>query len=461
MLQFIKQLVQPTPPTVLLQQAQKVSLPTTPTPIVAKVKNTTKKEEETIQEEQLTRVAKLIMVTTSNNNKYYEMRANADDTFTVTYGRVGAKGTTRTYSISQWDTKYNEKVRKGYTDQTHLFARVKKETSTLAIDDKMVAEIVNDLMRYARQSIDYHYEVSAANVTRQQVEEAQLILDNLVNRVKLGMRARYFNDKLLELFQVIPRRMSRVNDHLIKTPKTDEDINAIRNLLVEEQATLDVMRGQVELNETEESETTPETTQQTLLDAMGIQMELLEDKTLIDQIKKMMGDDANKFKRAYKVVNLRTQRNFDAFIENTSNKKTTLFWHGSRNENWLSILKSGLVLRPASAVITGKMFGYGLYFADKFKKSLNYTSLWGSYWTGGNQKKAYLALYDVHVGNQLKIKQHKSWCYELNEQKLKARSTTTNYDSLFAKGGADLINNEYIVYNENQCTVRYIVEVQS
>ena len=35
------------------------------------------------------------------------------------------------------------------------------------------------------------------------------------------------------------------------------------------------------------------------------------------------------------------------------------------------------------------------------------------------------------------------------------------YDSLFAQGGADLINNEYIVYKEEQCTIRYIVEFKA
>ena len=152
------------------------------------------------------------------------------------------------------------------------------------------------------------------------------------------------------------------------------------------------------------------------------------------------------------------QQAFDIFLDKAKNKKVDLFWHGSRNENWLSILKTGLVLRPANAIVTGKMFGYGLYFADKFRKSLNYTSLSGSYWAGGTQKTAFLSLYDVHTGNQMKISKHQSWCYDLTESKLKARKA--NCDSLFAKGGVDLINNEYIIYNQSQCTIRYLIEVE-
>ena len=120
-------------------------------------------------------------------------------------------------------------------------------------------------------------------------------------------------------------------------------------------------------------------------------------------------------------------------------------------------MDSGLVLRPANAVITGKMFGYGLYFADKAKKSYGYTSGRGSYWARGSSNRAFMTLYDVHLGNSLKIKHHESWCYDLTESKLKARG---DYDSLFALGGADLRNNEYIVYNQSQCTARFFVELR-
>ena len=52
-------------------------------------------------------------------------------------------------------------------------------------------------------------------------------------------------------------------------------------------------------------------------------------------------------------------------------------WHGSRNENWFSILENGLQLNP-NAIITGKMFGKGIYFAPSSNKSWNYTSYRGT-----------------------------------------------------------------------------------
>ena len=100
----------------------------------------------------------LVMVTTNNNNKYYRMLANDNGTFTVEYGRVGASCQTRTYPISQWDKKYNEKIRKGYVDQTHLvedLIKVQKpkvnRSEYREIEDKAIAEIVDRLMRMAHQ----------------------------------------------------------------------------------------------------------------------------------------------------------------------------------------------------------------------------------------------------------------------------------------------------------------------
>lgn len=403
------------------------------------------------------RKAKLVMVTAHNNNKYYEMQENLDDTFTVTYGRVGSRGTIRQYPIAQWESKKREKIRKGYKDTSYLFSERPNVSDFLQIEELQVELLMRELMQFAQQSVSDNYNVSSKEVSEQQVREAQYVLDQLSKKVSRQMDVQTFNQSLIELYAIIPRKMRKVQDHLIEKPKSKQDLAEIQNKLAEEQATLDVMRGQVELNEKQATQEN-EPARQTLLEAFGLKVEVLENEKMIAKIKGMMGRQAHHFHRAYQLTNLSTQTRFEEHLQQVRNKKTELFWHGSRNENWLSIMKTGLVLRPANAIINGKMFGYGLYFADRFAKSLNYSSLRGSYWSNGNANKGYLALYDVHVGKQLKVKKHDSWCYQLNEENLKKRGK--RYNSIFAKGGADLINNEYIIYNQNQCTIRYLVEVR-
>ncbi len=450
MISLITRILSPQKAPSLLQKAAKPAFKDCDISITSTVAET----EDAQSTETNLRQAKLIMVTVNNNNKFYDMVENVDGTFTATYGRVGTYGTTRNYTMEQWESKKKEKIRKGYTDTTHLFSTAKNISDFLAIENQKVASLMEDLNRYAKQSVYRNYNISSKEVSLQQLKEAQAVLDKLSKKVKRRLDAEAFNEKLMGLYTIIPRRMTKVQDHLINPPRSNKELQEIRTKLAEEQATLDVMRGQVELhNQQVEQQEKPKT----LLESFGLQVEALEDKKLIKEIKKMMGDRSDTFARAYKVINLKTQKAFDKHLEKCSNKTTQLFWHGSRNENWLSILKTGLVLRPANAIINGKMFGYGLYFADRFSKSLNYSSLAGSYWSGGTEGKGFLALYDTHVGKQLKIKRHDSWCSDLSYKNLKKRNS--KYDSVFAKGGADLVNNEYIVYKQEQCTIRYVVEV--
>ena len=64
-----------------------------------------------------------------------------------------------------------------------------------------------------------------------------------------------------------------------------------------------------------------------------------------------------------------TKKIYDDYLKTTDNKRTELYFHGSRNENFISILKTGLLIRPSGAIHTGSMFGDGIYFAPKARKS--------------------------------------------------------------------------------------------
>lgn len=402
------------------------------------------------------RTVKLIMVTAENNNKYYEMHEQADGTFTVHYGRVGGSKSSATYPMAQWDRKIREKVAKGYVDQTHMYAEGPAVTDASTIANLEVRGLMSRLMELANQSIYQNYVVTAQQVTRKQVETAQQLLNDLTMLVALNADVTAYNRTLLELFKVIPRKMGKVGQHLLaQTPQTADDLQTLHDQLASEQDTLDVMRGQVELRQSQEN---PDQTPASLLEMMNLTVEPVTDKRVLTLIKRMMGADADKFDAAFSVSQAHTQATFEAYVGHSPTPKTQLLWHGSRSENWLSILKTGLVLRPTNAVITGKMFGYGIYFADQFSKSLNYTSLHGSVWANGKQKEGYLGIYEVHVGKQMKVIKHKAEHMNLNSEALKKINPA--YDSVFAQRGLCLLKNEFIVYNQAQCTVRYMVRIK-
>lgn len=395
----------------------------------------------------------LVCVTTNNNNKYYRMIPHGD-TFEVEYGRVGATCQHASYPIRQWDKKYNEKIKKGYVDQTHLVQDLiqkevpKSKDGYKAIENKVIAEIVQRLQDMAKQKIQANYKVSSQQVTQAMVDEAQNVIDELMNKTTVEE----FNNTLLRLFTVIPRKMGNVNDYIAR------DTNSFARILKDEQDLLDVMRGQVVTHLAEEEpDKEVESKGETILDAMGLVFEETTDED-VKMIKDLLGDCKDKFYRAWRVKNVRTQKRFDDFVKKEKISKTKLLWHGSRNENWWSIINTGLVLRPTNAVITGKMFGYGIYYAPKARKSLGYTSLSGSYWAKGSANSAFMAVMDVAYGKPYDVHSFDSKYYDFNYDKLQRACPGTN--CLHAHAGSMLRNDEIIVYKEEQCTIKYLVELR-
>ena len=392
-----------------------------------------------------------------NHNKYYRMIANPDGaSFTAEYGRVGSSQQTRTYPIQQWDKKYNEKIRKGYTDQTYLMEDLisvikpkKAKSEYKEIEDEAIAEIVDRLMSMARQKVQQNYKVESNQVTQAMVDEAQKIIDELTTKTKLED----FNESLMILFAVIPRRMKNVKDYLAKTK---EDFSRI---IKDEQDLLDVMRGQVITHavEEEESEDDQPTKDETILEAMGLTMEPVSTDE-IELIKSKLGDCKDKFYQAWRVTNKKTQKRFDNFAAKENIKDTRLFWHGSRNENWWSIINNGLMIRPTNAVYTGSMFGDAIYASPTAKKSLGYTSLNGSYWARGNASSAFMALMQFHYGNPYDVYSFDSKYYGYNYQRLQNDCPGAN--CLHAHAGSMLRNDEVVFYNVDQVTIKYLVELR-
>lgn len=395
-----------------------------------------------------------MMVTAdANNNKYYKMIPHGS-TFTVEYGRVGSTPQIRSYNIKDWDKKIREKLKKGYTDKSELMADlIEKQDTTKSlykdIPNSDIAEIVERLQSMARQTVSANYNITSDKVTQAMVDKAQDILNTLTSTTEVEQ----FNTLLLELFEVIPRKMKVVSQYLANSM---EDYSKI---IQTEQSLLDVMKGQVYQHtvQAKEEDTTQDTPKVTILEAMGLEFEPVDDLDII-KIKYCLGDNENRFYRAWRVKNHNTQKQFDEYLQNNHQPETKLLWHGSRNENWWSIINSGLVLRPTNAVITGKMFGYGIYFATKAQKSIGYTSLEGSYWARGSSKSAYMGLYSVAYGTPYDVHSFNSKYYSLNYEKLQKLSKGAN--CLHAHAGKMLKNDEIVVYNQSQTTIQYLVEIR-
>lgn len=134
-----------------------------------------------------------------------------------------------------------------------------------------------------------------------------------------------------------------------------------------------------------------------------------------------------------------------------------MLFHGTRSVNVPGILREGLRLprQLVGVVITGAMFGPGIYWADDWKKSAGYTSLSGSYWSGGSGsvrgRKAFMFVADVALGTPHLASGPRGYT-----------APPRGCHCVFGKAGASgVANNEWIVYKQGQNRLRYLVEFET
>ncbi|CAF4352319.1 unnamed protein product, partial [Rotaria sp. Silwood2] len=155
-----------------------------------------------------------------------------------------------------------------------------------------------------------------------------------------------------------------------------------------------------------------------------------------------------------------------------------LLWHGTNICNLISILTRGLLVGPLCATATGSLFGKGIYTADAFAKRLGYCS--GVRQDGG--ERCFMLLCEVALGNSQEVGNHD---VDLNHpldvkihqsRKANGRKIPDPRYTVCRQYGVQiplgqLINctdpkhgyhrcdyNEYIVFDESQIALRYLVQ---
>lgn len=408
----------------------------------------------------------LTMVSANNNNKFYRM-IPSKDTFTAIWGRIGNDGASCTYPIWQWDAKYSEKICKGYTDQSDtVLADDGREAENKTPDtEKTVKKVVrteansliSTLVSFAKGFIRRHYVTQSSKIkvnSRMIAKVDELLLQMDTRSTRPGFTTEDFNSLLSEVFMAIPRVMHNTKGYYATSP-TD-----FPRILKREAEYIDSLRAIAKTNDMANSGTITTDDSDALAEAertiamFGLKISPVTSSQESD-IRRHMGQNASRYVRAWRVENKTTKKAFDAYRQKLGDgANVKQLWHGSRNENFHSILCSGLLLNP-NAVITGKMFGYGIYFAPSFAKSMGYTSIDGSVWAGGTSSRAYIAVFDVALGRSLDVHDYNGRYGDWKEKDI----LKAGCRSLWAHKGQMLRNDEVVVYNEAAATIRYLVEV--
>lgn len=403
-----------------------------------------------------------------NNNKYYRMVDLNDGTWGAFYGRIGEEqGSSRfskhatvpyVYPAYMYYIKLQEKLLKGYQDMTELHvagSRVSVKSEYKPIENDQIRILVDRLMRFASKVVEKNYTISASDVTQQMIDAAKKELAALRKLKSVAA----FNKHLVRLMHILPRRIDGEKNQGVQRMLAEAQ-DSFAAIILRESNLLQIMEGQVNVATAAAVNGKADPTK-TILDALGLEIYEARPEQ-VEVVRSHLGATLKpRLKSVYRVINKRTQKKFDEYLENNKvngkKPKVKQLWHGSGNENWFSILQNGLMLNP-DAKITGKMFGAGIYFAPSDMKSYNYTSGIGSYWRRGTSDVAFMGLYATAYGTPYDVFDYvginfSSFDYDALQAKQKGASC------LHAHSDHGMLRSDEIVfYKENQLTINYLCE---
>lgn len=380
-----------------------------------------------------------------NAYKFYKLLP-LGDSVKVSYGRMGVnKGElfgerSYIYPNSMFWIKYHEKISKGYVDRSDIYLTKEEDTN------------VNKPIKRRKQNIsgllfEKLYEFANDTVKRFEVKVplSTTILTEakkLLSEMRKADTVDSFNKNLLDLISILQRPV-RTGDgrgvkNLLASSLGDKEsiINREDDLIQAMESRLLGINENKELNS---------------FSNFNITVKKATEKQKENVISLLDPKLKNKVTNVYRIIPKKQQQIFDEYVKENNIKEIKYLWHGSRNANWLSIIINSLKLNP-DAIITGKMYGQGIYFAPSSLKSWGYTDYHGSYWRKGNSDTAYMGLYATAYGKPLKLS---SWSGRMNyENEVKNRK----FNCLHVLGGNAIRHDEIVYYSEKAMVLNYIVE---
>lgn len=413
---------------------------------------------------------------TDNHNKFYLIQLEGDSVL-VEYGRVGTSSQKKTYSGGQktFDKKIKEKLKKGYVESSInleaievsvnsngnlmdiAMAQIKTDLEGKELIKKLVAQNIHNITSNSKISYDIktgYFKTDLGIITQEGVDKAIGLLDEIKRIMEVFQYSVFTDDgnstrksfiKLNEeYFTIIPTKIKNLrefNNLLVN----DEKIDAQRDIC---NALLDSIKIiEAEKQKINESDK-PKVVQETIFDTSVTKLTDTEEfNRLVEYFEKSKNKNHNLDSyKIYNIYNLSIGRESEGYRKDLPNQME--LFHGTKVANLLSILKSGLLMPKYSpGKTTGYMFGQGLYFASQSSKSLNYCD--GMYWNNSaKQDRIYMFIADIAMGN-----------YQIPSSS-RSKMPDAGYDSYWAQPGkSGIMNDEMIVFNNNQIRLKYILEI--
>lgn len=405
-----------------------------------------------------------------NNNKYWNGKLYDDETWTAEWGRVGCSSpeSGQWTGANKFEAKVREKLspKKEYVEQKtignvqvsagssstvknsdlHSIAKSQLLKSSNPTLERLIKRFVEANVHKITSSTQITYNSNTGLfatplgiVTLEGLTEARELLADLAPFVRNGRFGAEADTILCKYLRIIPQSLGMKR---FSTSTLIPDDNAVQK----QSDLIDSLESSYQALQT--TPTTAGATQKAHEQVFKVDLDVLTDSsersrlnTFFERSKKHMhGYDNVRVREIFKV----TIHDMANVFERATRPIQEVF-HGTSQANCLSILKSGLkVSPPSTAAIAGKMFGNGVYGAINSTKSLGYT--FGRWGQGGTGDAGWLYVCDFAMGKTEVI---------YNSQ---SRGVSRGYDSVWAKAGQALHNDELIVYRNNQVNIKYLLE---
>jgi len=387
-----------------------------------------------------------------NNNKFYVMELQeAKGSFRVFthYGRVGAEGTKearffdneKDSAEKEFKKLLNEKSKKGYCPvdiaqaavgsgkaESKLQPRASKSCSL----DERVQKFVDQIYKEASKSLSDSIMTPLGALSETQIKKGCLKLEEIRTALQ------YSDKKLLtelssQFYTLIPQRFyGKIDDSVV----IDNEDKADR-----QEELLQLMKDVYNVKDNLESE---------IMQKYAAINTKIEPIASSDKEFKRIAKKVESTESLHHKIHLNIQNIYRVMLNSTRGRfnpdriEQMELFHGSANKNILGILQRGLLIAPPCANHNGAAFGRGIYFARHSTKSAQYSA---GFFQNHNHN-GFLFIADVATGKMQKIKNY-TWGKKLPEP---------GYHSVMGVKGADLIHDEFIVYNPNQVEINYVID---
>lgn len=395
-----------------------------------------------------------------NNYKYYDLEKIGFNEVTATWGRIAPRTEShlrKPYTYQQAYMKLGEKLAKGYKDMTFKIEekQIKKVSESFSMEDTLNGEIKKDstlstvserlyaqLLDFSKKMIRRTFQTEIV-VTETMVRKAKTLYNKLLKQKTVEE----FNEVLQEIMLLAPRKIDYMNGEKVKDyiAQRTEDFAKI----IDREETILNSLQVINLSHKKEKKTTSPLDFPT-----DISVEMATDKERREVLSYLDSHLKAKVKNVYHVESLTQKQKYDLYIKEHNIHEFKNLWHGSKNENWLSIILNGLSLNP-NAEITGKMLGNGIYFALESDKSYGYTS--GGRWNNQYSTTRFMGLYECAYGNPLK---HKGGFNHFTKEELDRMNKNCVHALGRNHGGNTLYRDEIVFFDESAINLNYIVEFE-